>query len=71
MAQLQSVDGEAVGPAACAAPLAFTFHVALALRDVGPLDLVTAVALGPELQTRIQVASEQGRDETGGGKKDI
>lgn len=55
LGQLQAVDGEPVDPAARVAPLSLAFHVALGFAGVGCLDLVPAVALGPEFQPRVQV----------------
>ena len=55
MGQLQPVDGQAVGSAAHAAPLALAVHVTLRLAHVCRLDLVAAVALGAELQPSVQV----------------
>ena len=55
MGQLQPVDGQAVGSAAHAAPLALAVHVTLRLTHVCRLDLVAAVALGAELQPSVQV----------------
>lgn len=59
LAQLQPVDGQPVGSPTQVAFFSFTFHVALTLGSIGRLDLVAAVALGPELQTSIHVASGQ------------
>lgn len=55
LAQLQPVDGQPVGSSAQVALLSFALHVAFALRGVGRLDLVAAVALRSELQTGVHV----------------
>lgn len=55
LGQLQAVDGEAVDPAAGVALLSLALHVALGFAGIGRLDLVPAVALGPEFQPRVQV----------------
>lgn len=57
LAQLQPIDGQSVGSSAQVALLSFTLHVALALWNVGRLDLVTTVALGSELQPCVHVTS--------------
>ena len=57
LAQLQPVDGQSVGSSAQVALLSFTLHIAFAVRNIGSLDLVTAVALRSELQACVHVPS--------------
>lgn len=57
LAQLQPVDGQSVGSSAQVALLSFTLHIAFTVRNIGSLDLVTAVALGSELQACVHVPS--------------
>lgn len=63
LAQLQPIDGQPVGSSTQKACVAGAVHLAFSLQGLVGLNPVAAVALSPELQTGVHVASE------GGGEK--